>query len=69
MAATLTGIGFEIDPETDKVQRLDVLPTTTWRWQVQPIRTGELTLHLNLSALIQADGSADTVTVRTFQKN
>jgi hypothetical protein len=69
MAADLTGAGFDIVPETNKVQPLGVLPVTTWRWQVAPTRTGTLTLHLTLSALIAVDGEADTVALQTFQKN
>lgn len=68
MQAKLTGIGFDIQPESAETQTVGVLNMTQWRWQVSPTRTGKLRLHLTLNALLKNDGETQAVTIRTFDR-
>jgi hypothetical protein len=69
MAAALTGQGFQISPETDKVQPVGSLEPTVWRWQITAQRTGTLNLDLSLAALIQVNGEQESRSVQTFHRS
>ena len=68
MEAQLTGAGFDVAPVTPAVQLVSKEAVTEWKWEVEPIKTGERRLHLTLSALIDLDGKDRTYTVRTFER-
>jgi hypothetical protein len=68
MQAKLTGIGFDIQPESAETQPVGVLNMTQWRWQVSPTQTGKLHLHLTLNALLKNGGETQAITLRTFDR-
>jgi hypothetical protein len=68
MVADLTGLGFQIEPETEEQQAVSTERPTEWRWQIAPTRTGTLHLHLTLSAVILTPTGSRFYTIRTFER-
>jgi hypothetical protein len=68
MEAELTGLDFEIEPITPQRQLVGQRDVTRWRWQVRPIKTGDLRLHLTLTAFVQVAGETRPRSIRTFDR-
>jgi hypothetical protein len=51
MVATLTGIGFKIDPPAPIEQPISETEPTSWEWQIQALKEGKQTLTLKLEAV------------------
>lgn len=69
MQATLAGDGFQIDPITPDTLPISAQQTTQWKWDVRPLRGGELHLHVVLNALVDLDGKgARPYPLRTFSQ-
>lgn len=69
MEARLTGADFEINAITREVQPVSNIANTEWKWNIQPKKEGESTLHLTLTALINLEDRESAFTVRTFDRN
>lgn len=73
MEANLTGLGFKIQAVSPRRQAVGG-GVTTWRWQIEPTKTGRLRLHLTLTALIAVNEVATRIpgdtkyAVRTFDR-
>ena len=50
--AILTGDGFEITPITADILPISSQETTTWQWDVRPLRSGTLHLHVVVNAMV-----------------
>lgn len=57
MQAILTGDGFQITPVTAESLPISKQSTTEWKWDVRPLRSGVLRLHVVLNALVDVDGT------------
>ena len=68
MEASLTGLGFEIQPITPVRQLVGGEGVTEWRWQVDPDEPGQQQLYLSISAVIDYKGNQSPRTVRTFER-
>jgi hypothetical protein len=69
MEAQLTGDGFAFIAQTPEIQAISHRIPTTWKWQVIPLRTGNLSLHLSLLARITVEGRETPYVIRTFERN
>jgi hypothetical protein len=67
MEAHLSGVGFKVEPITPERQAVTASERTEWRWQIEPTRTGRLSLHLTLSANLDVAGRSVPRTMRTFE--
>jgi hypothetical protein len=56
MTATLTGLGFEIQPAGPQTQAVSETDDTIWKWQVKPVSGGQQYLEISLQAVIQVQG-------------
>jgi len=59
---------FEITAITPSLQAVSSLDTTTWKWDVTPLESGEQYLHLSLTAFITIEGKETASSVKTFDK-
>ena len=68
MEADLDGRSFSIT-RIGSARHL-VLPnrTTRWAWEVTPLQTGVLHLHLTLTAILTTNGESRELEIRTFEK-
>ena len=55
--AQLRGADFEIDPSDHQEASFLDEATIEWIWQVRPVRSGALTLHLEILPVVRADGA------------
>ena len=67
MRADLAGSGFDIHPRTPNVQAVGS-GTTRWAWAVVPTKSGEQSLELTVSALIDVAGKDTPIVVQTYEK-
>jgi hypothetical protein len=56
VAAQVRGAAFEIEPQDFQEGSFLDAPTITWRWDVRPLETGELTLTLDIRSVVVVDG-------------
>jgi hypothetical protein len=56
MSAVLESSGFEIKEFQDKIQGISSVEATKWEWEITPIKRGEQTLCLTISALLSVNG-------------
>ena len=68
MVATLTGLDFDIVRTSDARQPVASTGVTMWGWSVEPTEPGTRSLHLTISALIDVNGTEETLTVKTFDR-
>jgi hypothetical protein len=67
MKAYLTGSHFNIRLINGSAEKaVNPNETTTWRWEVEPTKTGQQALHLSLYALISVAGREKPYEVKTF---
>jgi hypothetical protein len=67
MTAYLTGPHFTIELINGSAEKaVNPATTTAWRWDVEPTRTGQQSLHLSLYAQILVDGRETPYEVKTF---
>ena len=59
---------FEITAISPSLQATSSLATTTWKWDVTPLESGEQYLHLSLTAFITIEGKETPFSVKTFDK-
>jgi hypothetical protein len=55
MQAVLSGDGFQIDPIPPDTVPISWEEPTQWRWDVRPLRGGDLVLHVTLYAIVNLD--------------
>ncbi len=65
MAAQVKGVGFTITPLTDEEQIVGSLKDTetSWKWNIEPVRDGNLHLHYGLKTFVTVDGVRYSKTV------
>ena len=68
LEASLSGIGFSIEPVTPPRQLLSPSQRTQWRWNIEPTKAASLELTLTLSALFTVDGQQSTRAIQTFER-
>lgn len=70
MRAVISGDGFQITPLTPETMPVSKMESTEWSWEVRPLRTGTLNLHVVLSAIVDlSDGSGERpYPIQTFHK-
>jgi hypothetical protein len=70
MQADLTGDGFQITKVTPDKMPISANTITEWKWDVRPIRSGTLRLHVVLNALVDLKDGKDKqpYPVRSFDK-
>ena len=68
MSAILKGKGFEIEELNPQIQAISPDETTTWKWQVTPIKDGDQYLILTLSAIIDIEDKEAQLVIKTFEK-
>ncbi len=68
MEATLAGVGFEIEAITPQRQAVSLRDVTQWKWEVEPTRTGVLSLHVTLTGFIEVAGERRPRAIRTFER-
>ena len=66
--ARLTGLGFRIQAISDERQPVRRAGVTRWSWEIEPVETGALRLHLTISAIVDVAGSESTYTIETFRR-
>jgi Flp pilus assembly pilin Flp len=66
LVATLRGLAFNIEAVDPQLQTLSGRRPTTWRWVVEPRRSGEQLLRANVAAVLEVEGETTTRTIRTF---
>ena len=64
MEAHLTGIGFRILAVTNETQLVSESQGAYWEWEIEPVDTGDLRLHLTLTAHVPGGDK----TIRTFDR-
>ena len=69
MEAQLTGQGFAFIAQTPETQAVSMRLPTKWSWQVTPLETGNLSLHLSMLAQITVEGKETPYVIQTFDKN
>jgi hypothetical protein len=68
MQARLTGRGFAITAISDELQAVAAREPTRWRWEIEAKDSGDQSLHLTLSALLDVAGRETPRTLRTFDR-
>ena len=69
MGAVLKSSGFEIiELHDDKIQAISFEEITDWKWQITPIKRGEQTLYLTISAILFVNGERMRRKIETFKK-
>jgi hypothetical protein len=70
MQAILTGDGFAINPVTADKLPISANNVTEWKWDVRPIKSGTLRLHVVINALVDLnDGTGrQPYPVKSFDK-
>lgn len=68
MGAQLTGSYFTITPISKEVQVISALNETVWRWEINPLQTGEHSIHLSLNAYFDVNGRDTPKMIQTYKK-
>lgn len=68
MEARLSSTDFEINAIMPEEQAITLSGVTEWKWEIKPKRTGNLRLHLTLTAIFTVDGEKTKRAIRTFDK-
>jgi hypothetical protein len=70
MQAILSGDGFTITPVTADKLPISANNITEWKWDVRPVKTGTLRLHVVINALVDLNDGAgkQPYPVRTFDQ-
>jgi hypothetical protein len=68
MEAKLSGADFEIVPLGDERKAVSAQETTEWFWEITPLETGVLRLHVTLSAFVRVAGEERKRELRVFSK-
>jgi hypothetical protein len=70
MQATLSGFGFKILSHQHSPQSMELLPVTTWNWDVKPTRPGHRVLSLDLNVVDYAETgrSVGSTTVKHIRR-
>lgn len=66
MVATLTGIGFKIDPLAPIEHPMSESKPTSWEWQIQALKAGKQPLTLKLEAVVSINGKERNYQIETF---
>ena len=68
MTAHLYGDDFAITANTPETQAISGRESTSWQWTVKPKTAGQCELCLNLTAIIDIDGSREERNIETFSR-
>lgn len=70
MQAIITGDGFQITAVTADTLPISQQEVTEWKWDVRPLRSGKLRLHVVLNAVVDLDDGTGPhpFPIRTFNK-
>ena len=68
MSAVLYSSGFEIKELTPKIQAISFEEITDWKWEITPIKRGEQTLYLTISAILFVNEARTPRMIESFKK-
>lgn len=69
MQAVLTGDGFQITAVTQDTLPISKQSANEWKWDVRPLRSGKLRLHLVLNAYVNVDNKGNRIyPIKTYEK-
>ena len=68
MSAVLDSAGFEIKELTPKIQAISFEEITDWKWEITPIKRGEQTLYLTISAILFVNEARTPRMIESFKK-
>ena len=69
MGAVLKSSGFEIiELHDDKIQAISFEEITDWKWQITPIKRGEQTLYLTISAILFVNGERTPRKIESYRE-
>jgi flagellar basal body-associated protein FliL len=68
MSAVLKSSGFEIKELTPKIQAISFEEITDWKWEITPIKRGEQTLYLTISAILFVNGERTPRKIESYRE-
>ena len=68
MSAVLMSSGFEIIKLTPETQAISFEEITDWKWEITPIKPGEQTLYLTISAILFVNGERTPRKIESYRK-
>lgn len=68
MSAVLKSSGFEIIKLTPETQAISFEEITDWKWEITPIKRGEQTLYLTISAILFVNGERTPRKIESYRE-
>jgi len=68
MSAVLKSSGFEIIKLTPETQAISFEEITDWKWEITPIKRGEQTLYLTISAILFVNEERTPRKIESYRK-